>query len=483
MAQAKGVLPTKADDREILYRNPRTCGYFVGVRLVGNLTAEQLTDWLRSVDASVDVLVAREEPQSNSSKGDKVAAVAAGFSAAFFERLTATGSALETPVGFRPDLAPPNGWLGGVPALNVEVMFYVAAVYETRVNEFLSTIGASPAVESVHLERGYQTSDETEPFGYKDGERNVRRSERSRVVFVHTDGNEPDEPRWADGGTYMVTMTIIQNPEAFASLPDDAARDAVIGRTKDGRRLDLQGSDVHPHDEPIDVAEGLPPNSHVRKAGPRGAHDDTEIFRRGMPFMDVVDGKLQVGLQFCSFQANPAQFDTVFNDWMMNHHFPPRADGTIAGPDALLAGTGPAGAFTQMVHAGLFFVPPYHEDGLVASLSARTTRGRPTHGRLVVSKIVVDPTDHTKRLERGGFVFRVHAEDGSALPGAEFTTTSTGRGVCPVELDLDTSYRLVEISSPHQADPRAETPFTMRKPNEHLRVVNQLTQSGGYGSR
>lgn len=38
MAQAKGVLPTKGDDREVLYKNPRTCGYFIGVRLVADLS-------------------------------------------------------------------------------------------------------------------------------------------------------------------------------------------------------------------------------------------------------------------------------------------------------------------------------------------------------------------------------------------------------------------------------------------------------------
>lgn len=432
----------------------------------------------------MDVLVAREAPTSTNGKGEKVASVAVGFSSGFFQRLHAAGSTLEPPVGLRTELTPPNGWFGGVQALEVDAMFYVASVYETRVNGFISTVGSSSLVASVRLERGYQTADETEPFGYKDGERNVPRSERSQVVFVHTEGDEPDEPGWADGGTYMVTMKIVQRLEAFGSLSDDDARDAVIGRSKDGTRLDLQGSGVHPHDEPNDVPEGLPATSHVRKAGPRGVHDDTKIFRRGMPFMEVSDGKLQVGLQFCSFQANPAQFDTVFNDWMMNPHFPPQVDGAIAGSDALLSGSGPAGQFTQVVHAGLFFVPPYHEDGLTKSLSPRATRGRPTQGRLVVSKTVVDPSDSGKRLERGGFVFRVvNGGDGAPIPGADFTTTSTGRGVCPVALELGKTYRLVEVSTPHPMDSLTETSFTMQKPNEHLRVPNQLSQPGGYGSR
>lgn len=482
MAQAKGVLPTKGEDREVLYANAKTCGYFIGVRLTENLRLDELTQWLSDATAAVDVLVARAAPKAGAVKGEKVAAVAVGFAPSFFQKLTAAGSTLELPVGVRPELTPQAGWFPNITALEVDAMFYVASVHETRVNEFLARINSSPVVERLQMDRGYQTSDETEPFGYKDGERNIPRSERPDVVYIDTDGDQGDEPAWADGGTYMVTMRILQRPEAFASLPSDDERDAVMGRTKDGKRLDLQGAGVHPHDEPGDVPNALPPTSHVRKAGPRGAHDDTRIFRRGLPFMEVVDGELRVGLHFCSFQANPTQFDVVFNDWMMNPHFPPQAGSP--GPDALLVGSGPGGQFTEILHAGLFFVPPTHREGLAEALRPRATRGKPTHGRLVVNKSVTDPAEPTKRLERGGFTFRVVEQDGATVPGAEFTTASTGRGVCPVELELGKSYRLLELASPHPLDGQPEVPFVMEKINQHLPVPNQLPQSsGGYGTR
>ena len=69
MAQAKGVLPSKGDDREVLYKNPHTCGYFIAVRLRRDVTSGQLQEWLVGLDAAVDALVIRAEPEEGESKG------------------------------------------------------------------------------------------------------------------------------------------------------------------------------------------------------------------------------------------------------------------------------------------------------------------------------------------------------------------------------------------------------------------------------
>ncbi len=79
MAQAKGVLPTKGDDREVLYRNPRTCGYFVGVQLAAGQSPDQLEQWLTSLSAAVDALVARGDPSIKQPEGEKFASVAVGL--------------------------------------------------------------------------------------------------------------------------------------------------------------------------------------------------------------------------------------------------------------------------------------------------------------------------------------------------------------------------------------------------------------------
>ena len=194
----------------------------------------------------------------------------------------------------------------------------------------------------ITIDRGYQRLDESEPFGYKDGVRNVRTNDRFKVVFVHRDGRERDEPAWADGGTYMAFLRILQRPENFAALPDEDHRDAVRGRRRDGIRLDLVGTGTQPHAEPSDPPPALPPTSHVLKAGPRGAHDAVQIFRRGMPFVEATpDGQLRVGLNFCSFQATLDQFDVVFSDWMMNPELPAAARGR-GRRDRCAAGSGSA---------------------------------------------------------------------------------------------------------------------------------------------
>ena len=477
MAQAKGVLPNKADDREVLYKNPQTCGYFIELTL-GQSTEPELRAWLDSVDGAVDQLVAREAPEEDHPKGRKVASVATGFAPSFFDKLAAAGIAFERPAGFTSEAAPPTDRFAGAPATTADALFYVATTMEARVNEFLALVASSPAVQSVSLERGYQRPDETEPFGYRDGVRNVVSSERLQVVYVHVDGDQPDEPSWADGGTYMVNMKLLQNPAALAALGDPAVQDTVIGRRRDGTRLDTPG--VDPHEESADVPEALPPTAHIRKAGPRGQHDDTQIFRRGMPFLEASGGQLQVGLHFCSFQATPAQFDTVFNDWMMNSRFPNRPDGSSPGPDALMTTTTAAGPLVQMLRAGIYFVPPARDGGLSEVFAAKPPTKRKV-GRIAVNKVILDSSDPSRRFERGGFGFEVRDASGATIPGSQFSTESSGRGVCPAELTVGGSYQLVETTAPLQVTSMASVPFEMDKPNKTFRIENQFAQPGAGG--
>lgn len=481
MAQAKGVLPNKEDDREVLYKNPRTCGYFIPIRLRSEVTPEQFQAWVSTLDQAVNALVARAEPVGGMAKGAKLASVAVGLAPTLFDRLDAFGIPLERPAGFTPEAAPPTARFGSAHELPADLMFYVASVMEFRVEAFVRYLTASPAIEVIGLERGYQRVEQTEPFGYRDGARNVKTRKRSSVVYVHRDGEQPDEPTWADGGTYMVTMKIQQNTSEFAALADDAARDAVIGRTKDGTRLDLPAG-TDPHKESADVPEALPPSSHVRKAGPRGHHDDNEIFRRGMPYVEFVDGAVKVGLHFCSFQATPNQFDTVFNDWMENQQFPARADGTVAGPDALMHGQSPSGQpLVEVKHAAIFFVPPYNAEGLAATLTP-TKPHKPKTGRLAINKVVIDPNDRGRRFERAGFEFEVHDASGALIDGSHFVTASNGRGVCEAELPLGQVYKLVETVSPQPNVAMVPTDFTMDKPNVLLRVENTFqVPPPGYG--
>lgn len=479
MAQAKGVLPRR-DDRDVLYANPRTCGYFIGVKLDPAIDRPRAEAWMSRVSRLVDDLVERLPARKGEPKGEKVASVAVGLAPRFFgsDGTPRFSPGVEPPAGFAPGPPPAaqSPALARVPAADIDVMFYVASVFEARVNGFLSKLAEMrPDVVGITLDRGYQRLDETEPFGYRDGVRNVRGDKRSKVVFVHRDDREPDEPAWADGGTYMAFMRILQRPENFVALADEAARDAVIGRTRDGKRLDLVATGTEPHDEPADPPPALPPTSHVFKAGPRGIHDAVQIFRRGLPFFETTtDGQVRVGLNFCSFQATLDQFDVVFSDWMMSRNFPPQPGGGDVGVDALMD---PSRQLTTIEKFGFFFVPPHHPDGLAAAVFGEPSSRKLKTGRLVVHKRVVDQADPTRRFERRGFVFQILDAQGQPVPGSQFETDATGRGICPVELEIGQSYTLDETASNVVANVQlTDTPFVMDKPNKQLQLVNQVTQ-------
>lgn len=368
----------------------------------------------------------------------------------------------------RPNLLPwdfPSPSLANAQREPADLLFYIATVFEARVARFVEALEATAKVASISLARGFQRLDEKEPFGYRDGVRNIPRGHRSEHVFVHHDTEEPDEPEWADDGSYMAFMRIVQHRDAFKQLADDAARDAVLGRRPDGHRLDLP--DVHPHDEPAEPPANLPPSSHVGKAAPRGTHDDTQIFRRGLPFFDAVDGKVRVGLNFVSFQSSLDKIETVLNDWMLAPNFP----GAGAGPDALLD---PGRGLTTIEDVGLYFVAPYDERFVGATMFDKRSRP-PREGRLVVRKRVVDPSDGSRRFERANFTFRVLDASGAQI-GPAFETNSAGRAVFPERLTIGQAYTLEEVAPPPITVQPVRIDFVMERPNQQLRVVNTVAQ-------
>lgn len=155
MPQAKGVLPRR-DDREVLYKNPQTCGYFVAVRLDPGMDRAALEAWLDRTSGLVDALVAREPAAAGQDKGRKVAAVAVGLAPRFFALPGAAGA--EPPASFAPGMPLPtaSGPLSQAPALDADALFYVASVQEARVHEFVTALAAPGAgVVASRMERGY----------------------------------------------------------------------------------------------------------------------------------------------------------------------------------------------------------------------------------------------------------------------------------------------------------------------------------------
>src|SRR5687768_14754991 len=125
MAQAKGVLPRR-DDRDVLYANPRTCGYFIGVKLDPAIDRPRAEAWLSHVSGLVDDLVERLPARKGEAKGEKVASIAVGLAPRFFgsDEAPRFSPAVEPPAGFAPGPPPAaqSPALAGAPAADIDVM-------------------------------------------------------------------------------------------------------------------------------------------------------------------------------------------------------------------------------------------------------------------------------------------------------------------------------------------------------------------------
>lgn len=164
-----------------------------------------------------------------------------------------------------------------------DLLFYIMTTSEAAAARFIEGLSGTRNLGLVKtsVERGFQREDGRELSGFKDGVRNVPGNARRRVAFVNRD-LAPDEPHWAEDGTYMAYLKVRQDLDRFNALPV-VDQEQIIGRRKtDGSRVDQQaGND--PRTEGEFAGPTPTPNSHVRKTGPRGAlHDRTLVFRRGV---------------------------------------------------------------------------------------------------------------------------------------------------------------------------------------------------------
>ena len=466
MAQARGVLPKGPDSA---MKSPLATGYLIYLSIERALTREQVITFLTSAQAALDQLVKESE-------GRDVADVVVGMAPKFFGSTAEPrfGSPFQVPAGFS-SLPPVPGT-----QVDCDLIFYVAALDEARVAEFISALWAlRPTVTQIQLDRGYQKlrdGEAIEAFGYRDGARNVKTRERPEVVFVFED-NQPEEPSGMEGGSYMAFARILQTPDIFDRL-DSTAQDQVIGRKRDGSRLDLpEGSDPRSETEmPATEPPGFA--SHVRKVGPRGPHDDVQIFRRGLPFIEAAEGTVRVGLNFVSFQASLDQFDVVFNDWMLNANFPPTHTGVPPGVDRLFAADLGVATIEKF---GFFFVPPHDERFMGASLfDTPRGKGKAKTGQVSLRKRVVFPGDRSLRFERGGFRFQLIDAGGNLV--AELVTDSKGHAQSG-ELPLGT-YVLRELPSRSDVIPLPDRDVVLNSKHEIVQLENVVSQPGGpYGAR
>ncbi len=459
MRQARGVLPRRKD---WVIADPRAAGFFVFVSLRPDIDGTAMVAWLGRVDALIAELRAAVEDD-----GRRLATVATGFSPTFF---TANGQPRFPGVGG------PAGFVGPLPPMPTgepvvaDVAFYVMAVTETVAARFVTGLwGTRPDVAAIRVERGHQRTDGTEVFGFKDGVRNVARAERPRVVLVDT-SRLPEEPWWAENGTYLAYLRIAQNIDSLTAL-DTAGQERVMGRARDGRRLDLP-SGTDPRAEGDFTGPEPPTSSHVRKAGPRGPdRDRTLIFRRGLPFVEAgLDGVVRAGLHFASFQASLDQFRVVFNRWMMNPNFPQPAPGRA--DDLFSQG------HVTIERFGFFFVPPDTDESIGTIMFKPKPRTRkPKVGRVAVRKRVLDENGNEALVDLANFRFRV-LDTAGAQVGGEFTTDSAGHTLSD-DLPVDADYTLAELPPPPSVQGSTPIAFRLKAAREVIRVDNRVVPGGG----
>lgn len=455
MRQARGVLPRRKDS---VIKDPAAAGTLLLVGLAPGLDRAGAVGLLGQVDVLVKAVRDATGPD-----GKRTGTVAVGFGAAFFARFPD----VVLPAG----LARPPAVPGSADAA-ADLAFYVMATREEVPAALMTGLAATGAVTSVRAEYGHPRADETEPFGYKDGVRNVRRDRRTSVVLVDRDVL-PEEPDWAQNGTYMAWMKIPQDLKAFTQLPP-TDQDSVMGRDKAGRRLDLPAPT---RNEPDTDASALPPTSHVRKAGPRGpGRDGTEIFRRGLPYAEAVGGQVASGLQFVSFQASLDQLRVVLNRWMLNPDFPVRG----CGQDALLAR-----GLIRIDSHGFFFVPPDTDGPIGTEMFAPPPadgKGRPPKtGKIAVRKRVLDPAGTELDVDLAGFTFQVLDPTTGVPVGGPFTTKSHGHALSP-DLPTGTALRLDETAFPPGATPAPPFPFTLTAARLVHTVDNTVPAGSVYGA-
>jgi Dyp-type peroxidase family len=453
-----GVLPNA------VIRDPRSTGIFLFLQLDLTLTADGVSAWLKELTAYLRSL---NEPGSN---GPDFTAVV-GFGPSFFGTAASPrfGLAGKLPAGFA---NPPT-----LPAqfpFTPDLLIYALSPREELLVQLVQQVSSnSPTpVSQVRVERGFQRATGRENFRFLDGLRNPGVGDRKSIAVVGLD-QIGDEPGWVLGSAYLSYMKIRQDLAHAAELGEDAMEQAIGRRQEDGSRLD-QPPGVAAKDEPDFTDPNSPaPGSHVRKVGPRGDEQGTDvaIVRRGLPYMDVTPtGQVEFGLHFVAF-GDLDRFNTILNRWMLNPVFP----AANTGADQLMTDN------LLAFELGAFFIVPPDDDRFIGAcvFDPEPAPTPFTAGRVLVKKRAVDANGNPlpQRSLRGA-VFQV-SQNGNPV-GPQFTTDAAGHALSG-DLPGSGQYLLREVTPLTGAAPAPDQPFTLTKQRVTL-VVNNVfgQQPPGY---
>ncbi|KAJ8063257.1 hypothetical protein OCU04_008488 [Sclerotinia nivalis] len=245
-------------------------------------------------------------------------------------------------------------------------------------------ISKDPAVEFTFKKQGKIRPDKgKEHFGFEDGisqpliegldevtpKDKEPKSVKSGLIFTKHDGDDMNQPDWAEDGSFLVFRDLQQLVPEFDKWLEDNKHHApnaetsnnpkeklaayLMGRWKNGTPVD-----ENPHDDkdenlfnsnnfdfhPVQKHEKCPFAAHIRKMRPRGDldHDHAVIIRRGISYGDEVTpaekdvhksaADKERGLLFVCYQSDIREgFNFLTTRWASNHHFPDRKDKFVGG--------------------------------------------------------------------------------------------------------------------------------------------------------
>ncbi|CCC14577.1 unnamed protein product [Sordaria macrospora k-hell] len=191
---------------------------------------------------------------------------------------------------------------------------------------------------------------------------------KSGLIFAKHDGDDMNQPEWAEDGSFLVIRELQQLVPEFEKWLEDNKHNApfaassdnpkeklaayLVGRWRNGTCRSIKTPvDENPHDDkdaslfrsnnfdfhPTNKHDRCPFAAHIRKMRPRGdlEHDHAVIIRRSISYGGEVtpeekaaqksDDENERGLMFVCYQSDIRNgFNFFTTRWASNHHFPDR---------------------------------------------------------------------------------------------------------------------------------------------------------------